>query len=167
MIEFCKVVRPHGIDGKLKVQLFVDSYFDLSKVKKILIDSQEYTVKKITKIDSEYALIKLDLINTMNEAETLRNKIILVNDENLPKLPEGRFYIKDLINLDVVTKEGIKLGKIIDVENLVSSDVIYCTNDNKRFCFPWIKKLDVVVDIQNKQFIIDSAVFEEVVIYDY
>ena len=168
MIEFSKILKPHGINGQLKIQLFIDSYFDLSNLHSVFIDSNEHIVKSIKRINEEFALIKLDKILTMNDAELFRNKIIYIKKEDLPKLPSGRFYIEDLIGLTIITKEKEKLGIIKEIENTKTFDIIYCSGfETKRFCFPWIKKLDVVVDLNDKFFIIDKTVFDEIVIYDY
>lgn len=42
-------------------------------------------------------LMKCRGVETMNDAELLRGKKVLINSEDLPQLEEGEYYVADLI----------------------------------------------------------------------
>ena len=40
---------------------------------------------------------------------------VYIDEAQLPKLPEGVYYIKDLIGFDVVSDEGVHIGTLEDI----------------------------------------------------
>lgn len=68
-------------------------------------------------------LMKVEGINTMNDAETLRGRTIVLRPEELPPLPEGQFYVRDILGFAAVTPEGEPIGTLKDVYSPGSTDV--------------------------------------------
>ena len=75
-------------------------------------------------------LMKLEGVDTLEQAEILRQSYLLVNREDEEPLEEGVYYIVDLIGLEVYTDENIFLGKVDDIFNTGSND-IYVVKDGK------------------------------------
>lgn len=73
-------------------------------------------------------ILKLKGCNSIEDAEKLRNMFVLVKRSDLEELPEGVYYIADLIGLDVYTDEGDLLGKVDDVYSTGAND-IYVVKD--------------------------------------
>ena len=48
-------------------------------------------------IGEGFAIAKIDGIDTMDQAETLRDKYLCVDREHAVKLPEDTYFVKDLI----------------------------------------------------------------------
>ena len=97
------VLKPQGIRGEIKVKALTDSASDLVPIKKISIDGVEYSVLSV-RAQGEYAYLSLKGVADRNCAELLRGKEICAEREDLPPLPEGRYYIADLIGCAVVTE---------------------------------------------------------------
>ena len=96
-------------------------------------------------------IIKFEGINSVEEAENFRNAFILVDRNVLGELPEGIYYIADLIGLDVYTESNEYLGKVDDIFETGSNDV-YVVKDElgKQVLLPAIKDVIKNVDIENK-----------------
>lgn len=105
--EIGKVVNTFGIKGEVKIYPYVD-YFD--KINSFFIDNKEMKIEKIRN-NKNVIIAKIVGIDDINDAENLKGKIITISEKNLPKLPKGVYYKKDLINLDVITDEGKELRK--------------------------------------------------------
>ncbi len=85
-------------------------------------------------------ILKLKGIETPEQAETLRNCYIKMDRKNAKKLPEGTYYIADLIGLDVYSDEEELLGKVDYIYNTGSSDIYVVKNDEgKEILLPAIK----------------------------
>lgn len=54
-------------------------------------------------------------IATLEEAEALRGSMILVHPTMRPPLPEGEFYLDEILGFQVRTENGEELGKVNDV----------------------------------------------------
>ena len=90
----------------------------------------------------------------MNDAEDLRGSIIKV-DRSKKGLPEGTYYIADLIGLDVYTEDGNLFGKVTDIYNTGANDIYTVkTQDGKEVLLPAIKDVIKQVDIQNQKIIV-------------
>ena len=61
-----------------------------------------------------------------NDAEALKGARVFVSRSAFPTPDEGEFYWVDLIGLDVVNKEGVALGKVIDLLDTGPQSVLRC-----------------------------------------
>jgi len=68
-------------------------------------------------------LLKLRDVNTPEEAEALRGAQAMVPAEKAEPLPEGHFYLHDVIGLRAVTADGEELGTVTDVLRSPANDV--------------------------------------------
>ncbi|ANE74522.1 ribosome maturation factor RimM [Dickeya solani] len=69
-------------------------------------------------------VIKIKDIDDRDAANLLTNCEIVVDSAQLPELGEDDYYWKDLIGCDVVTVGGYELGKVIDMMETGSNDVL-------------------------------------------
>lgn len=123
LIEIGQVVNTHGVRGEFKLNPWTDSLEELLDIDEFYYEEKGKTVTLVVerlRIHKNCAIIKAEGIETMGEAETLRGKTLLVEREE--ELPEGRYYIADLIGLRVLTEEG-QLGVITDVFQTGANDV--------------------------------------------
>ncbi|MFP1727633.1 ribosome maturation factor RimM [Lonsdalea quercina] len=69
-------------------------------------------------------IIKIKDVEDRDAANLLTNCEIVVDVSQLPELDEGDYYWKDLIGCEVVTINGYGLGKVIDMMETGSNDVM-------------------------------------------
>lgn len=145
-LEVGEMVNTFGIKGEIKVYPYVD-YLD--KIKNIYIKDQKMVISKI-RFQKNVAIIKLKGIDDINLIEKYKGSTVYIDESELPKLPEGKYYIKDLIGMDVITDEGKVLGKLDDVFNTGAND-IYQVGD---ILLPATDEVLKKIDIENKQIIV-------------
>ena len=122
MLSVGKTLKAHGIKGEIKVMSYMDSPDCFVGVKKIIINNTTYPVTRV-RVSGNCVIIKLKGIDDMNTAETLRDYEVFAQREDLPPIPEDRYYITDIIGCSVTDGEVV-YGKIKDVLNYGSADVI-------------------------------------------
>lgn len=153
-LEIGQIVNTNGLKGVVKVKPFTDDIKEFETFKNIYVQKKAELIE--LKIESvRYAknmvFLKLKGIDTIEEAETLRNLYIKVERDALPKLEENTYYIVDLLECEVVTIDGEKLGKMDDIFNTGSNDVYVVKNEEgKPILLPAIKEVIKNVDIPNK-----------------
>ena len=100
-------------------------------------------------------MLKLEGIETPEQAESLRNSYILIDRANEEPLEEGVYYIVDLIGLEVYTDEGKLLGKVDDIYNTGSND-IYVIKDEigKQTLLPGTSEVIKQVDLEGGKIIV-------------
>ncbi len=147
-----QITKPHGVKGEVKVFSLTDSLEEFTALKKVYIDGVE---RKITscKLQTDRAILKIEGIDSMDEAEKYRNKYLKIHREDAKELPEDSYYIADLIDCKVFDTEGEELGTVYDVIETGSNDV-YWVKGKKEVLIPALKDIVVKVDIENNEIII-------------
>ncbi|MCP1065268.1 ribosome maturation factor RimM [Serratia symbiotica] len=122
-----KIGSAYGIRGWLKV-------FSSTENAESIFDYQPWLIQQVGqwkfveledwKHHSQGLIIKIKGIDDRDAASLLTHCKIIVNSEQLPPLAGDDYYWKDLIGCQVVTTTGCKLGKVIDMMETGSNDVM-------------------------------------------
>lgn len=131
ILEIGQVVNTHGVRGELKIQTWCDEPEVYDELEYIYIDGKKYNILK-NRLHKNCEIVAVEGINNINDAELLKNKIVTVEREALGSLPDGAYYIADLIGLEVKTADGKILGKIEDVIKTGSNDVYQIKGESKK-----------------------------------
>ncbi|KMT21487.1 ribosome maturation factor RimM [Clostridium cylindrosporum] len=160
MREYLKVgqiLKPHGVKGEVKVYPLTDNSKRYSKLKKVYTtkDDVNYIPIEIESVKyvKEFPILKLKGIDTVNDAEKLRQIYIYVDRENAVKLPKDSYFIADLIGMKVITDEGEHLGEVVSVFPTGSNDVyeVKSPNHKKNILLPAIKDVILEIDIEARE----------------
>ncbi|PLK58530.1 ribosome maturation factor RimM [Candidatus Palibaumannia cicadellinicola] len=93
------------------------------------------TWQQITLDDWKYhsngIIIKIKSIKNRESAKLLTNCQIIVDASQLPDLSDGEYYWKDLIGCQVETVNGSPLGKVINLIETGSNDVMVVKANRK------------------------------------
>jgi len=88
--------------------------------------------------------------------ELFSKKAIQVRREDLVELPEGRYYIFDIIGLEVQDTMGNVLGTVTDVLQPGANDVYVVSKDGEPDqLFAAIEEVVKDIDVENKLMIVD------------
>lgn len=118
-IKIGQVVNVVGLKGEVKVYNYSDykeRYEELSHI--YLYEKKELKEYKIENVryQKEMVILKLAGVNDRNAAEALKQKDVIIKEEDLRELPDDTFYIKDLIGIEAKDAEtGLAFGTIKDV----------------------------------------------------
>ncbi len=165
MLSVCKVLKAHGIRGEVKVECYTDTPDSLTKVKAFFAEGKEYKAERV-KPFGNFALIKFAGIDDMNSAETLRNKEFFAKKSDLPKPPEGFYYIDDLLNCAVIDDVDERIGVVEDVLQYGAADVFVLRDNGKIITFPHLKVVIAKVDVASKTIIVKREEFDKVAVYE-
>ena len=94
-------------------------------------------------------IAKLEGIDTPEEAEKLRNKILYMHRDDL-ELDDDTYFIQDLIGMEVRDADSGQIyGKLADVMQTGANDVYVIKGDDKEYLVPAIADVIVSTDIEN------------------
>ena len=155
----------HGINGQVKVKSLSDFEERFIKPGFRWLQKENEPPSKIELISGfkqpgkETFIIKLQGIDTRNNAEQLKQFKILVKANKLPKLKKEEFHLLELINLEVKTLENNELktiGKVIHLENEKNNLLIVELFKNQKKVFiPFVKEIVPLVNIKKNFLIIN------------
>ncbi len=150
LIEIGKIVNTHGLRGHIKVEPWCDGIETFEYLKRVFVGNVEYGIENV-KIQKSLFLLKLAKLDTIEEAEKLKNKVIYADEDEMPPLPEGVFYIKDIIGLSVYDGDKF-IGEVTDwIETGANNVYIIKRPNGKDVLIPAIDSVIAEVDIENKK----------------
>lgn len=154
-MEIGQIVNVTGLKGMMKVNPFTDDITRFEDLEEIYIEyDKELIVFSIEKVgyQKRQVLLKLKNIDTIEDAEKYRNCYLKINRKDAVKLPKDTYFISDLIDIEVYTLEGDKLGKIEDIFSTGSNDVYVVKQESgKQILLPAIADVIRKVDLQKKR----------------
>jgi 16S rRNA processing protein RimM len=122
-----KVVKPHGVMGKIKVVYFGESLDRFPLHQKIFIkDSlgrpESYEVLEVT-LQPPRLILRLKGIERVEETEGLIGKEIFIRKEDLPEPQEGEYYWFEILGMAVETERGRRIGTVKEIFPTGANDV--------------------------------------------
>lgn len=110
------VQSPFGVNGEVKIHPNNDDYAYLGKLKDVLLQSKDGTVKRVVietfRVLGSQPLMKFAGFNTPEDARALNGQRLMVERKNAAPLKKGQYYVIDLIGCAMM-HEGEKIGEIV------------------------------------------------------
>lgn len=157
--EIGQIVTTNGVRGFVKVKPFTDDIKRFSKLKTVFVtinkELVEFEIEEVKYLNS-MVLLKFKGINSIEEAEKLRNYYLKIHRKDAVKLPKNSYFIVDLIGCEVFTVQDELLGKVEDVFSTGSNDVYVIRNEiGKQILIPAISSVVKDVDINNRKIVVE------------
>ena len=154
-LEIGKVVSTHGLRGELRVDPWCDSPQFLCQFKTLYLKKGETKLSVSSRPHKTIAIVKAKGIDTIEEAEKLRGRVLYINRSDA-RLAPGEYFIQDLMGLDVIDIDTSKsYGKITDVLKTGANDVYQVTDEKKKDCLiPVIDDVVKEIDINGGKVLI-------------
>jgi len=116
---------------------------------------KEFRVENV-RPKGKQVILKLQGVDTRNQAESLRNSEIGVRKSEVAPLPEDTYYIFDLIGCEVVgTRSGL-IGKVDDVLQMPANDVLVVRTSKGEVLIPLVSYVIKGIDIAGKMISIEE-----------
>jgi len=164
-ITLGKIGAVYGVKGWLKVHSFTDEteaildYFPWSL--KLGNKTQSVEITDWRK-HNKGLIVKVAGLDDRDRAQALVGSEILVNEAVLPELPEGEFYWRDLIGMNVVTTNGYDLGSVSEMMETGANDILVVKANpkdafsKKERLIPYLfEQVIISVDANTKQICVD------------
>ncbi len=144
-----RVAGSYGVRGWLKVAPDSGGEEALAQAKEWWIGADAFQVTA-AKVHSATVIGKLAGIESREQALALKGLPVAVRREALPDPGEGRYYLADLLGLEVVNEQGEPLGVVKRTYSNGAQDVIEVAGDRTRL-IPWVAAVVKEVNLSEKQ----------------
>lgn len=122
MIDVGQIVNTHGLRGEVKVSPRTDYPEFFEEISGVYTDDGTYFKITGVKYHKSTVILKLRGVNSIEEADTMRQKVLYVPKSIFDDLPEGTYLVADIIGLEL-KDENISYGTVTDVFQTGSNDV--------------------------------------------
>ncbi len=147
-LEAGKIVNTHGIKGEVKIMPYTDFPELLCEFDRLFLDKKEIFIER-SRVAKNMVIAKIEGIDTPEQAEKLRNKILYMHRDDL-ELDNDTYFIQDLIGIEVKDVDtDFVYGKITDVMQTSANDVYVIRGNDKEYLVPAIADVVISTDIEN------------------
>lgn len=148
LIAIGKAVAPHGVRGDVRVIPLTDFPDRFLTMKNVKLEDGRVLGVESAKFHKQFVLLKFRGLDDRNAVENLRGKLLMVDREDLVKLPEGHYYIFDIVGLKVYDEAGACLGTVADVLATGANDVYIAEQEGKPpLLIPALKDVVLAIDV--------------------
>ena len=157
MIAIGQIARPHGVKGMVRVTPLTDTPGRIQALTRVAAEKADGSsvtlVVESTRETTGAVLLKFQGIDSLEQADQLRDAYLFVPREAVPPLPENTFYVFDLIGFEVQTEDGRAIGVVNDVLRLPANDAYVVRRDHQEVLIPAVKDFVRIDAGQKKIFV--------------
>ncbi len=155
-IECGKIVNTHGCMGGVKAESWCNSEKELASLKRIfLLKNNAYSEHRVKKasVFKQFVLLELDGVCDMDSAMLLKNQTLYALREDF-KLPDGEFFLVDMLGLNVIDCDNGKIyGKLKEIINRGASNIYVIQTETGERMMPAVDEFVISVDINKGIFV--------------
>lgn len=155
-----RIGRAHGIKGEVTVEVRTDEP-ELRLGPGAVLATDPASTGPLTietgRVHSGRLLLRFEGVRDRTGAEALRNTLLIaeVDPEELPE-DEDEYYDHQLMDLDIVTKDGVEVGRITEISHLPSQDLFIVERpDGSEVMIPFVEAIVTEIDLEEQRAIID------------
>ncbi|WP_406006538.1 ribosome maturation factor RimM [Streptomyces sp. NBC_00637] len=155
-----RIGRAHGIKGEVTVEVRTDEPEQRLAPGAVLTTDPASTgplTIETGRVHSGRLLLRFEGVRDRTAAEALRNTLLIadVDPEELPE-EEDEYYDHQLMDLDVVTKDGEEVGRITEISHLPSQDLFIVERpDGSEVMIPFVESIVTEIDLEEQRAVID------------
>ena len=148
-ISIGKITSAVGLKGEVKVYNYSDSA-DIYRSTEAIYAGDELRKIQGVRTQKNMVILKLEGIDDRNAAEKARGSELFITEADLPELPEGQFYVRDLIGMTVIDAEnGNEIGVVRDVIQNTAQDIFDVkTSEGKQVLIPKVPEFIIDIDAE-------------------
>ena len=119
LVAIGRVVKPQGRKGEVLVESFSDRKDRFPSLRAVYLADEGGPAREVKVMDcwphKGRFVVKLDGVDSIDEAEALRGAELRIGEEDLESLPSGSYYHHQLRGLTAVDEAGGELGRVEDI----------------------------------------------------
>jgi len=153
-----RIVKPHGINGELVVQVLTDSPERFARGARVEAgdpDGERRTLTiRATRQDRGRLLVRFREVPDRTAADSMRGALLSIAGRDVAPPPEGEFYPWQLEGMEVVGEDGARLGLLARVLEGAASDLWVVDTGSGEVLVPAVPEFVRRVDLETKSIVI-------------
>ena len=123
-----EVLRPHGVRGEVRMRVLTENREQLRNLQYLYLAANPDDTRKFrvdvdrVRFNKAYALLSLEGYRSRDDAERLRDKLVMIDREQAAPLEGEQYYLFQLIGLRVVS-DNKEIGQVKEVLETGANDV--------------------------------------------
>jgi len=152
LVVIGKLGTVHGVHGEIKLFSLSDVPGRFDNLQEVWYVgekglAQRLEVKSLRAAGTFWLICFLG-IETREEALGLINGQIAIPNDRRGVLPEGAYFLDDIIGLEVVDENGRHLGRIVEIFKTGANDIYEIRDQGKELLLPALKSNILEIDLK-------------------
>lgn len=158
LVAIGRVVKPQGRKGEVLAEPLSDRPDRFPSLRRVYVPgpaggSREVAVSACWPHKGRFVL-KLDGVDSIDAAETLRGMELRIGEEELAPLPEGSYYHHQLVGLRVEDASGRALGSVADILETGAAPVLVVRGSGGELLVPLAESFVRSVDVAGGRMVV-------------
>jgi 16S rRNA processing protein RimM len=153
------ITRAHGVEGEVSVRALTELPGRFDPGARLFLtegDGEPLTVSQ-SRPHRDRLLVSFEEVTDRDGAEHLRGRYLFVPAEWAPALPEGEFWVHQLVGATVRTVGGRTVGRIRDIVHTPANDVWVVGGKQGEMLVPALKDVVEQVDVDAGTVVINEV----------
>lgn len=159
------MARPHGLRGELRCRPETDYPERFLETEQVELFSDSCPPRRIVlenaRFHGDVLLVKLQGIESLEQAETLRGLWVGVTREELVELDEGEYYHFQLEGLEVYDEDGLRLGRLVKVLENPAHPIYQIEGEGTSWLVPAVPEFILDTDLASARVIVRLPIYDE------
>lgn len=148
LLECGKIVSTHGVRGEIKINPWCDGPDFLCEFEELYLKDGRALKLERARVHKNCVIAKVEGIDSIESAMPYINAVVYLDKEDV-ELPDGTYFIADLIGLSVVDYDTKQIyGEITDVIQTGANDVYTVTSERGETLIPAIPDVVIETDLE-------------------
>jgi 16S rRNA processing protein RimM len=152
LLPIGRVVKPHGVKGKIKVDYFGEDLNHFPLYREVFIKDhvgrlQAYDILEVVP-QPPRLILRLKGIERIEEVEPLVGREIFIEKRSLPDLKEGEHYWFEILGMVVETEKGKRIGRVKEIFPTGANDVYVVEGKRREIFLPATEEVIQSIDIK-------------------
>lgn len=152
LIKIGTIVNTQGLKGDVRVYPATDYRERFEEMDFLYIEGEkgEFDIEKV-RYKKNLVILKFKGYDHINDIEKFKNKDVFIEKLSQEELEKDRYYVEDLIGLDVVDLNKGHLGKLVEIIQNPAHDIYLIELESKkRVMVPAVDQFIKSTDIEKK-----------------
>ena len=161
LVAVGEVLRPHGLGGEVRVRVLTDRPEERfgglrdCVLWEPAIDRREPCRVSTCRLEGETVLVKIDGVDSPEDARQLAGRLIAVDRADVLPAPEGHFYPWQMEGARVETRDGRAAGTFVGVDGSSAQDLWVIAHGGRERLIPAVAEIVVEVNLAERRIVID------------
>ena len=148
-VDVGRVKGAYGVKGFLRVESLSDVPERFAIGSKIFLGNSQSIVENFF-WQNDSLILKLDCINDRDDALSFKGTVLKIGIDQVASLPDGHYFHFQILGMQVKSKDGDNLGKIVEILNTGTNDVYIVKGiDSKELLIPAIPEVVQNIDVDS------------------
>lgn len=147
-VEAGRIVNTHGINGEVKIEVWLDSPAFFKTFKRLYINGAEKRILSARE-HKQFIIARLEGVDDLGAAMALKGKTVEILRADA-HMKDGEFFVQDILGFTVVDEDGRTVGKLVDAFETPAS-MLYVVRGESEHLIPAVREFILGIDAESEQ----------------